>query len=185
MTPPTPKPPRKRRTKEPLTILVDTREQDPLTEWPEGTVTERATLDTGDYSIKGYETSFTVERKSLDDLVGTMLNAYESNPRKPPKRFNNELWRMQRFDKRALVVTATPQDVMNYKFHCGKDSHGALWHFCCSIEATYNVPVHMIGNRNDVAKWIADLAAHYVYARTKKWHTRAERLAACAAALSF
>lgn len=185
MTNPTPRKPSRRRRKEPLTILVDTREQDPLTEWPEGTTTERATLDTGDYSIKGFETSFAIERKSLLDLAGTMLGGYEGNPRKPPRRFNLELERMRHYGLAAIIVTATPAEVITFRHHCGKDAHGALWHFGCAVFATYGIPVFLLSDRTTAAKWIADLAAHYVYARRKKYHSRAERLANIAAMLNF
>ena len=184
MNNPTPKPPRRRR-KEPLTILVDTREQEPLTEWPEGTVTECATLDTGDYSIKGWEWAVAIERKSLLDLAGTMLGGYEGKPRKPPRRFNLELERMRHYDLRAIVVTATPAEVIAFRHHCGMDAHGAVWHFGCAIFATYGVPVFMLCDRATAAKWIVDTAAHYVHARTKKFHSRAERLATVAANFNF
>jgi len=49
------------------TILIDTREQTPLTfaHFP----TERATLPTGDYSARGLETCFCVERiKEAEEL---------------------------------------------------------------------------------------------------------------------
>ena len=49
-------------------LLVDTREQRPLrfSHLP----AESATLYTGDYSVKGLEEYFAVERKSLADLAG-------------------------------------------------------------------------------------------------------------------
>ena len=175
----------RRRTKEPLTIIVDTREQEPLTEWPEGTITERATLDTGDYSVKGWERSVAIERKSLLDLAGTMLGGYEGNPRKTPRRFNMELERMRHYDLRAVIVTATPEEVITFKHHCGTDAHGALWHFACALFATYDVPVFILSDRRTAAKWIVDTAQHYVFARTRKYHSRAERLAEVAANFNF
>ena len=53
--------PRKpKQKKPPLTIIEDTREQTPLTEWPDTVTVENGTLHTGDYSIKGWESCFTV-----------------------------------------------------------------------------------------------------------------------------
>lgn len=63
----------------PFTVITDTREQAPWTfqqiviakqQWviPRRT----ATLATGDYSIEGYERQLTIERKSAQDLVGSV-----------------------------------------------------------------------------------------------------------------
>src|SRR5690606_8361398 len=50
------------------TIVVDTREQQPL---PFSRLkSERGTLATGDYSFRGGEEVFAIERKSVADLVG-------------------------------------------------------------------------------------------------------------------
>jgi ERCC4-type nuclease len=66
-----------------LVVLVDTREQRPF-EFP-GVETERATLTTGDYSLRygdvDFRDVFAVERKSLDDLtrsVGTDRSRFEA-----------------------------------------------------------------------------------------------------------
>ena len=54
------------------TIIIDTREQRPLTFKHFPSVT--ACLSEGDYSILGYEGRFTVERKSIADLVGSVTH---------------------------------------------------------------------------------------------------------------
>ena len=151
-----------------ITIIEDTREQTPLVEWPEGTEVETGTLHTGDYSIKGWENCFAIERKSLEDLAGTMIGGYEAHSERPKKRFNRELERMRHYDCAAVVVTATPEQVLDFRHHCGMDAHGALWNFAASVFATYGVPVFFLGNARNAARWIADLARHYVAVRTKK-----------------
>ena len=57
-----------RKTIEPRDIvaIIDTREQAPLDLSP--LRTEKGTLTTGDYSIKGLESEIAIERKSLPDL---------------------------------------------------------------------------------------------------------------------
>lgn len=166
---------RRRAAKRPaLTIIEDTREQTPLTDWPETVAVENGTLHTGDYSIKGWENCFTIERKSLADFAGTMLGGYEAHSEKPKKRFNRELERMRHFDCAAVIVTATPEDVLDFRHHCGLDAHGALWNFALSIFATYGIPVFFIWNAALAARWIADLARHYVAVRTKKNFTKAD-----------
>lgn len=58
------------------TILIDTREQSPLkftrfSNWI--AETKRKKLTVGDYSIEGMESILTVERKSLSDLITTLM----------------------------------------------------------------------------------------------------------------
>lgn len=58
--------------------------------------TKTATLRTGDYSIEGYEESFCIERKSLDDALNTFTAGRE--------RFERELERMVSFRFAAVVM---------------------------------------------------------------------------------
>lgn len=160
--------------RQPLTIVEDTREQTPLTEWPSWVHVERATLHTGDYSILGWEESFTIERKSIADLITTMLTGYEASSERPKRRFNRVLERMRHFDCRAVVVTATPEQVLAARFHCGKPAGAALWGFAMSIFTTYGIPVHFLGSEALAARWIADAARHFVAVRTKKNFSRAD-----------
>jgi single-strand DNA-binding protein len=77
-------------------IVIDTREQEPLTFSRFRTVT--AALQTGDYSILGLESMFAVERKSLPDLVACCCAGNR-------ERFERELHRLRGFRiKRQLVV---------------------------------------------------------------------------------
>ncbi len=67
-------------TPTPFTIVIDTREQKPWyftkiaadkeRDWLP--LIENRGLKTGDYSIKGFEDHFTIERKSLADLYGSV-----------------------------------------------------------------------------------------------------------------
>lgn len=51
------------------TIIIDTREQKPLPiEGVERVNTVERTLEHGDYAIEGFEDTFAIERKSLNDL---------------------------------------------------------------------------------------------------------------------
>ncbi len=82
----------------PFTVVVDTREQSP---WGFGGLradacdnnrpllvkTIRETLSTGDYSIQGYADRVTIERKSIEDLWGTVAGGRE--------RFKREHERMR------------------------------------------------------------------------------------------
>jgi ERCC4-type nuclease len=61
--------------------------------------TKSVSLQSGDYSLEGYESKITVERKSLEDLFGTLGQRRE--------RFSRLLERMARMDHAAVVIEAT------------------------------------------------------------------------------
>jgi len=89
-------------------VLIDTREQTPLpiTAYP----VERATLPVGDYGIAGFSDwsnpQFVIERKSLDDLVGSLTTGRD--------RFMRECEKLRQFRFRALVIEALEGEV---QFH--------------------------------------------------------------------
>ena len=68
----------------PFKAIVDTREQHPWTfqgiqRGNDQYIVPReiATLATGDYSIEGFESQYTIERKSSDDLVGSVTAGHQ------------------------------------------------------------------------------------------------------------
>lgn len=66
------------------TLVIDTREKDPF-DFPGIDDTKRATLTVGDYTHEGFEHTYAVERKSLDDLarsVGTDRTRFENEIRR-------------------------------------------------------------------------------------------------------
>src|SRR5688572_14128726 len=69
-------------------LVIDTREQTPLPF--ERLATERGTLHTGDYSFKGGEDVFAVERKTIPDLVACCIGENR-------ERFCRELHRLRGF----------------------------------------------------------------------------------------
>src|SRR5512132_1715816 len=66
--------PRRRTLAEPVTITVDTRERYPYRFAGQGAGTRRATVAAGDYAVHAADGRLVaaVERKSLDDLAGTL-----------------------------------------------------------------------------------------------------------------
>jgi len=114
-----------------------------------------------------------------------MMGGYESNTQKPRKRFNNELERMRHFDLAAVIVTATPQELIDFRHHCGMEAHAALWNFGLSVFATYGIPVFPLTDEKTAARWVADLARHYINVRTKKNVSREEKRARAVAEWGF
>lgn len=80
-----------------VTAIRDSREQTPFNLAP---LKEKVdTLTTGDYSIVGLEHVISLERKSLQDLVGCCGHGRE--------RFERELARMRAFAVRGVIVEGT------------------------------------------------------------------------------
>lgn len=88
---------------EPLRIIIDSREQTPWTfdRFPVETVSRK--LDTGDYTIEGFEDVFVIERKSIDDLTRS-LGVDRT-------RFLNEIKRSQDLAEFAVYVESPYSDI--------------------------------------------------------------------------
>ena len=91
-------------------IVCDNREQAPLPIRAYPTI--RAALPVGDYSILGFHDwqnpGFCIERKSLEDLCGSLGRERE--------RFMREVEKMRAFRFRALVIEANPADVEGQRY---------------------------------------------------------------------
>ena len=98
---------------QPLRIVIDEREQTPWAWTPDMATTELRSLVAGDYAlaedceeVKGRKmlaVRFAIERKSLDDFLGTIGNGWE--------RFQRELVRMEAFPARVVIVEGNFADV--------------------------------------------------------------------------
>lgn len=94
------------------TIQIDTREQAPLV-FPPHVQTERAKLVCADYGISGFSDlnnpAFIIERKSIDDLCGSLGNGRE--------RFFRSVEKMRAFRYRALVIEGTEEQIEAGDYH--------------------------------------------------------------------
>ena len=84
-------------------VAIDTREQTPWHFDPADATTTRATLPTGDYALVG-DTGFAIERKSLDDYVGTIGTGWG--------RFQREIARMGGWPARVVIVEGDFGDLL-------------------------------------------------------------------------
>jgi hypothetical protein len=91
----------------PLDIIIDTREQAPWAWEPNQATTRVHGLAAGDYALsddcyplddkrKTLGVKFAIERKSLDDFIGTISTGWE--------RFGRELERMAQFPAKVMIV---------------------------------------------------------------------------------
>lgn len=140
----------------PLVIIEDSREQTPLDfKGMRGVEVVRQGLKTGDYSIQGYETQLCFERKSVPDLVGTLIGGHE--------RFLREMERMNDFDTKYILIEHTAGTVYRY---C--ERHGWEYKFDTIIQSLlayayhYGVRVRFCKDREDMAKYIVSKSREFL-----------------------
>lgn len=127
-------------TKDPFTIIVDTREQTP---WEFGFhTTSKKKLDTGDYSMEGFESLFTIERKRSVSEIATNLSE---------SRFKDVLDRLGKIPHSFMLLEFTIDEV--YQFPVGSDVPKRLWDklrvsgnyiMKCLVEAQLNHNIHIL-----------------------------------------
>lgn len=145
-----------------LTIIEDSREQAPLDFADiKGVEVIRQGLKTGDYSIQGHEDGICFERKSVPDLVGTLISGHE--------RFLREMDRMKGFEVKYILVEHTAGTVYRY---C--ERHGWEYKFDTIIQSLlayayhYQVRVRFCKDREDMAKYIVVKSREYLKGKEEK-----------------
>ena len=113
-----------------LTIITDTREQDPLTF--ANLPTETGTLYSGDYSVKGMEEVFAIERKTIADIVGSLTSGRD--------RFQNELHRLRGYRFRRLLIVGTRHEIETGEYR-SRTKPRAVLASLAAVEARYDIPV--------------------------------------------
>lgn len=139
-----------------ITIVQDSREQTPLSFHNfRGIETVRQGLKTGDYSVQGHESEICFERKSVQDLVGTLIGGHE--------RFLREMERMRDFKAKYILIEHSPEILYTY---CVK--HGWGYKFNTIIQSLlayachYQVRVRFCKDREDMANYIVKKAREFV-----------------------
>ena len=124
-------------------VVIDSREQTP---WEFSNLpTERATLDSGDYSIVGLTHLVVVERKSLPDLLGCLGRERD--------RFKRELQRLRAFRFRCLVVEASYADLEGGGWRSKIQPSHVLGSLAAWM-AQYSLPVMLAGDHESAARFV-------------------------------
>ena len=129
----------------PVTVIVDTREQEPLGFNPELVTAVRRALPAGDYSVAGLEQTVAVERKTLDDLVGTVMHARG--------RFYRELQRLETYTRACIVVEANIADVVAGRYR-GEAHPNAVLGSAIAISVDFGVPVFFCSSRQIACRFV-------------------------------
>lgn len=137
-----------------MIMIQDTREQLPLfTRIPKGLTITSATLRAGDYSIKGHEATFCIERKMISDLVSYCTTEYEAKTRAKMERFKKMEWV-------GLVVEARESDV-HRPYEWSNASPESIRQALVSFSVRYGVHVYINANRDSVVRWMLDRMIKY------------------------
>ena len=122
-----------------MIILYDSREQAPyLFQRYEGVSVKPATLQTADYSLQGLQDRIGIERKSLDDLTGTLTKGRE--------RFSRECERGRGLEYFALIIEASMEDVRTHNYR-SQMTPQSLLQTLAAYSVRFGLHVHWCGCR--------------------------------------
>jgi len=128
-----------------ITVVVDTREQEPYDFDPQCVTVIRRALPAGDYSIEGFEDSVAVERKSLADFVSTVIRGRD--------RFQKELKRLQSYEAACVVVEASLRDILEGNYRSGAHPNSILGAIL-SIIVDFGIPVYFCSDRQVACRFV-------------------------------
>lgn len=141
--------------KDPFTIIIDTREQIP---WEFGYHnTAKQKLDTGDYSMVGFENILAIERKKSVSELATNLSE---------SRFKDVLDRLSKIKHPYMVFEFDMDEV--YTFPVGSDIPKKLWDKLrisgnyivkrlIEIQLQYNIQIVFCGDANNAERFTVSL----------------------------
>lgn len=135
-------------------IVIDTREQN---EYPfDGYQTVRRKLDTGDYSLEGFESRMTVERKNYFDAWGAVSTYRE--------RFERCLARLAALDRAAIVIECNLRDFAVRPAQVQRVTPATAVGSFVSWSLQYNLPVFWCDNRRYAeritVRWLLSYLKH-------------------------
>lgn len=141
---------------EPLTLIVDSREQRELDfSRFKGVATVRQGLKTGDYSISGLQDKWVCERKSVGDIVGTIVSGHE--------RFLREMERMRDFEERYILIEHSPSVLFSYCMQHGwQHKFDLVIQSLLAYACRYNVRIRFCKDREDMAKYIVRKSREFI-----------------------
>jgi ERCC4-type nuclease len=114
------------------TIVIDSREQRPLSFAAEVAGSVRKALPAGDYSIEGHETVIAVERKTLEDYISSLVHARD--------RFIRELTKLSDYRFAWIVVEGSLDEVLHGRY-ASRVSPAALLGLTTWVMLEYRIPV--------------------------------------------
>lgn len=144
-------------------ILIDTREKCPFdfSRFPNWIADEkRQALKAGDYSVEGMETLLVLERKTLTDLITTVIQQRD--------RFFKQCEKMAKYRWKALLIEASYEDIKSpydYDEYNTSAHPNAVSGTLDALEARYGIPVIYTSRYRPLAeeKAASWLSKHFTY----------------------
>ncbi len=134
-------------------VVIDSREQTPLVF--ARLQSERGILTTGDYSFSGGEETFSIERKSVGDLVGCVVGENR-------ERFFRELHRLRGYRFKRLLIVGSREQIEAGDYHSNVKPKAVLATLA-ALEVRFDVPCVFAPSPKDAARQIESWA--YWFAR--------------------
>ena len=142
-----------------LPIIIDTREQTPFDFAGYTSNISSKALNTGDYSLEGFEDKITIERKSIGDLASCMTIGRD--------RFCRELERMREFESAAVIVEQPLNTITNGNYRSNLNPV-SFEQSILSFIIKYRVPF-LFGKNRKHASWLCfNCLRHYWNAKQIK-----------------
>ena len=144
-------------------VLVDTREKVPFdfARFKNWIASEkRCKLNVGDYSVVGMETLLALERKTLSDLITTLMQQHNR------QRFFKMCERLAKYHWRALIVEASYEDVKSpYETEFTLAHPNAVSGTLDALEARFGIPVIYASRYRSLAeeKAASWISKHFTY----------------------
>ena len=139
-----------------MTIITDTREQ---TAWHFTCHNLVRTLAIGDYATQGFENEVCVERKSLNDLVHSVIHDYI--------RFSKALRRMAGMNVAAIVCESS-FDALANKCYESEALPSSVAGKLAAILIDFGIPTLFLDTRELCAVWVEQLFQLYVNRQVDK-----------------
>ena len=135
-----------------ITVVVDTREQEPYSFDSDKVSAVRKALPAGDYSLVGLEERVAVERKSLTDFVSTVIRGR--------KRFHRELEKLSAYESACVVVECNFRDLVDGRYRSDAHPH-ALIGTVASIVVDFGVPVFFCSDRQAACRFVEEYLTRF------------------------
>ena len=132
-------------------VVIDTRETDPL--FYRGGVPRkgipmvRKTMETGDYSLLGFECCISIERKKPNDLYNCLG--------KERDRFKRELTRLACYQRKWLLVEASETEALSVQEYSAMHPN-AVRQSLVSIDIKMGISIHYAQNKTWSEIWVLD-----------------------------
>jgi ERCC4-type nuclease len=138
-------------------LIQDTREQRPLfNSPPEGLKIVTDTLLKGDYSIRGFEDKFCIERKQVSDFYSYIGKERERTIKKMKEFLDMQF--------AGLVIEASEANILN-GFQMSRVSPETARQAIVSFEVRYGVHVYYSKSRHNIRRWVLDRAIKFYKVR--------------------